>query len=151
MHDDTPSPTTTNGAVVPARPYHAPGHVGFLPGNPGRPKGALNKRRQSAIDLMDARGFDPLHEKITLCELLKQRVLTGTFDTSYDANKALEMYSEALRDVLQYRYQRLRAVEHVGQLELIQKLQSLDGMNDAELRALLAEAKEITRQLPPRR
>jgi len=43
------------------------------------------------------------------------------------------------------------AVESHSPLEIIRKLQSLDGMTDDELRALLDETEALIKQLPPGR
>src|SRR5262245_52603636 len=58
-------------------PYTAPGRKGWLSGNPGRQKGSVNKRRQSALDLFDQYGFDPLESKIVLCQALEHKLQAG--------------------------------------------------------------------------
>jgi hypothetical protein len=115
----------------------------FGPGNAGRPKGAVGKRRQTAIELFDRLDFDPLEKKILLCQTIDD------FPDAYVKVEYLKLYSEALRDVLQYGYQKQKAVEHFGQLEIIQKLQALDDMSDDELRQLLSDINDIDKkQLP---
>jgi hypothetical protein len=39
---------------------------GFKAGNPGRPKGAKNRRSMQAVEAMAAAGFDPLEEYLKL-------------------------------------------------------------------------------------
>jgi hypothetical protein len=120
----------------------------FGPGNPGRPRGALGKRRRIALEWFDQYNFDPLESKILLCQSLQQRLVADTFASEYERIEYHKLYSETLKDVLQYGYQRLKAVEHFGQLELVQKLQELESYTDDELRTLLAEAKEYARRHP---
>ena len=117
----------------------------FTPGWRGRPKGALNKRRQTAQEIFDKYHFDPLEKKILLCKRIENKLRSNHFKDTYEKIEYLKLYAETLKDVLQYSYQKLKAVEHVGQLELIQKLQHLDACTDEELAALLAEAEEIAR------
>jgi hypothetical protein len=120
----------------------------FAMGNRGRPFGAIGKRR-TALDLFDQHDFDPLEQKLLLCKELRQQLDRDAFDTDYARYECLRLFSDALKDVLQYGYPKQKAIEHIGQLALIQKLQALDDMTDDELRALLAEVHEIMRQLPP--
>jgi hypothetical protein len=91
----------------------------------------------------------PLEQKLILCKELRQQLDRDVFDSDYARYECLRLFSDALKDVLQYGYPKQKAIEHMGQLALIQKLQALDGMTDDELRALLAEAQEIVRQLLP--
>ena len=133
-----------NGAAMGGRD----GQGRFTPGWHGRPKGAVNKRRQTAQAIFDKYQFDPLEKKILLCKRLENKISSSRFKDIYKKIEYLKLYSETLKDVLQYSYQRLKAVEHVGQLELIQKLQNIDQCTEEELQALLEEAEKIARGGP---
>jgi hypothetical protein len=123
----------------------------FTAGNPGRPPGALGKRRQTAQELFEARNFDPLEKKLILCETLEKRLFSHHHLSAEHRIEYFKLYSEALKDVLQYSYQKLKSVESHTQVELIHKLQALEGMSDDELRQVIAEGQEYARQLPPGR
>ena len=119
----------------------------FAHGHPdlgaGRPKGSVNKRRQTALDIFEKYDFDPLEKKILLCRTLHNKLTSNHFADTYEKIEYLKLYAETLKDVLQYGYQKLKAVEHYGQIEVLQKLQNLDACSDEELQALLAEAEEL--------
>jgi len=119
----------------------------FAMGNRGRPFGAIGKRR-TALDLFDQHDFDPLEHKLILCKELRQQLDRDAFDSDYARYECLRLFSDALKDVLPYGYPKQKAIEHLGQLELVRKLQALETMTDDELSALLAEAQELARQLP---
>ena len=135
--------------VNPTRAYNAPGHKGFLPGHRGRPFGSKNKRSQSANDLIEAFGLEPLNDKLEQIQRLKRKIAAGVWqsdDAELECEKLLE---KALGDVMQYRHQKLKSVESHTQVEIVQKLQAVEGMTDEEIRAMLAECDEVLKQLPP--
>lgn len=120
----------------------------FAKGNRGRPFGAVGKRR-TVLDLCDQHDFDPLEQKLLLCKELRQQLDRDAFDSDYARYECLRLFSDALKDVLQYGYPKQKAIEHLGQLEFVRKLQALETMTDDELRAVLAEAQEYARKIQP--
>jgi len=55
---------------------------------------------------------------------------------------------QAARELAQYLAPTLKAIEHSGQLEMLQRLQALDTCTDAELEELLRQAEDLTRRRP---
>jgi hypothetical protein len=119
----------------------------LLPGHTmGKRHGTLSKRRQTAIELFERLDFDPLEKKVMLCKMIEEKLIGRDFVSDYEKIEYLKLYHETLKDVLQYGYQRLKAVEHLGQIEIVQKLQQLDDYTDEELKALLAEAEDYSKR-----
>ena len=113
-------------------------------GNPaGRPKGALNKRLRTIADTLERLGYDPFEKKVRMALRLEAKIHRNHFDAFEEKIAYLGLYAEVLKDLLQYAYPKLRAVEHFGQLEILHKLQNLHEIPDAELDALIADAEEL--------
>ena len=136
--DNTMADREPNGRYV-------PGH--HLTQGTGRPLGSVNKRTRTAEAWFQKYDFDPLEKKIKLALRLERKLVDNSFKETYERIEYLKLYAETLRDILQYGYQRLKAVEHFGTIEIVQKLQAIETCTDAELQALLAEAEELTRVL----
>jgi hypothetical protein len=120
----------------------------FSAGNKARPHDTSSKRRRMAMEMFDQFGFDPLENKIRLAISLRTKIMRNHFAETSEKLEYLKIYGDVLKDLLQYGYQRLKAVEHFGQIELVHKLQQLDTCSDDELAALLAEAEELARATP---
>jgi hypothetical protein len=131
-------------------PYAVKGRPGFLPGNPGRPLGSGNKAK-SAADIIEAFGTEPLALKMQQLVRLQKRIDKGVFESAYERIETEKLLDKVTADVMQYRHQRLKAVEHHHQLEIIQQLQQLDSLSDEQLHRLLDECEGIIKQLPPGR
>lgn len=113
-------------------------------GNPqGRPKGVVNKRLRSVMATLDRLQYDPFEKKCRLAQKLEAKVHRNHFATEEDRRAYLVLYADVLRDILQYACPKMKAIEHFGQIELVQKLQDLDGCTDEELRGLLEEAEAL--------
>lgn len=134
-------------AVPTARDEHGKWLKGQSANPVGRLPGTKNKRSQTALALMEQWNFDPFEKKIKLARNLEAKLLRNHFKDPYERIEYLKLYCEVLRDLLQYAYPRLKQVEHIGQIEVIQKLQALDHSTDEELQALLAEAEELAHAL----
>ena len=111
----------------------------------GRPKGARGTRQQAVLAILERLQFDPFAEKVKLAKRLKAKLHRNAFRTGEETLAYLHLYSEVLKDLLQYTYPKLKQVDAFAQLEIIEKLQSLDSYSDAELEALLEEARELIR------
>jgi hypothetical protein len=156
MPEDTPP--LTNGvpephaphaqSIAPARAYAEKGRVGFLPGNPGR-TWKQDKRSKSAQQIIEAYGKEPLAVKIEQMHRLEAQIAAGDWKTDYERIETEKLLHQVTADVLQYRHQRLKAVESHTQVEILQQLQQLDNLSDAQLRQLMDEAEELMRKLPP--
>jgi hypothetical protein len=134
--------------INPTRAYTIKGRAGFLPGNPGRLPESKNKRK-TANEIIEAFGSEPLVEKMHQLQRLKAKLARGIWKTDDEEMRCEELLHKITADIMQYRHQRLKAVESHTQIAIVQKLQALNGMSDAELDALYLEAQELARQLPP--
>jgi len=115
-------------------------------GNPqGRPRGVVDKRVRTVMETLERLNFDPFEEKIKLAMRLKAKLHRNAFRTGADTLAYLHLYSEVLKDLIQYACPKLKQVDSLAQLEIIEKLQSLESYSDAELAALLEEARELIR------
>jgi hypothetical protein len=162
MAEDTPP--TINGVHEPADPYdltdqnalrprayNLPGQHRFAPGNPGRPPGIRDKRHKSAQELIELAGLEPLAVKLQLLQRLQAKLDKGEWKSDYEELETEKLLNQVTTDLLQYRHPKLKAVEHVGQLEIIQQLQALDRCSDEELKRLMEECEAMMKQLPPTR
>jgi len=111
----------------------------------GRPQGVVDKRSNSIRETLERLHFDPFAEKVKLAMRLKAKLHRNAFRTGADTLAYLHLYSEVLKDLIQYACPKLKQIDHVAHIAIIQKLQSLDSYSDAELAALLEEAREIAR------
>src|SRR4029453_14092830 len=110
-------------------------------GNPqGRPRGGVDKRVRTVMETLERLNFDPFEEKIKLAMGLKAKLHRNAFRTGADTLAYLHLYSEVLKALIQYACPKLKQIDHVAHIAIIQKLQSLDSYSDAELAALLEEA-----------
>jgi len=115
-------------------------------GNPnGRQKGSVNHRLRTVLETLDKLNFHPFEEKIRLAMRLKNRLQRNHFADVAEKTAYLGLYADVLKDLLQYTCPKLKQIDHVAHIAIIQKLQSLDSYSDAELAALLEEAREIAR------
>jgi hypothetical protein len=145
---DTP-PDQADQNTLWARAYHPPGEKYFIKGNPGRPPGIKDKRSKSAQEILDAYGHEPLVEKMEQLLRLKAKLARGIWRSDDEEMRCEELLHKITADIMQYRHQRLKTVESHTQIAIVQKLQALNGMSDAELDALYLEAQELAKQLPP--
>jgi hypothetical protein len=148
VHEPCVTYVTDDASMNLARAYAMKGRVGFLHGNPGRPPNKPNKRK-SANDIIEAFGREPLVEKMRQLERLTTKLARGEWKTDDEEMKCEELLHKVTQDIMQYRHQRLKSVESHTQIAIVQKLQALNGMSDAELDALYLEAQELAKQVPP--
>lgn len=139
-----------NVASTSPHAYTMPGHKGFLPGNPGR-TWKQDKRSKSAQEIIDAYGTEPLALKMQQMQRLQQRIDNDCFEDSYARIETEKLLDKVTADVMQYRHQRLKSVEHHATLEIIQQLQQLDTLSDDQLKLLMDQAEDLMKQLPPGR
>jgi hypothetical protein len=130
------------------RAYAIKGRAGFLHGNPGRPPNKPSKHK-NANEIIDAYGHEPLVEKMEQLKRLKRKLADGIWRNDDEEMRCEELLHKVTADIMQYRHQRLKSVESHTQIAIVQKLQALNGMSDAELDALYLEAQELAKQLPP--
>src|SRR5262245_62507911 len=113
-------------------------------GNPrGRPKGALNFKTQTIFEMMEKLDFHPFEKKLRLAKRLENKLRSNHFASEDDKTTYLGLYSDVLKDLLQYACPKLKQVDHFAHIEIIQQLQVLDGRSDAELQSLLEAAEEL--------
>jgi hypothetical protein len=122
-----------------------PWHKGTS-GNPaGRKKGEPNYRIKNVLETLERLQYSPFEKKVRLAMTLERKIQRNHFATEADKTAYIGLYSDVLKDLLQYTCTKLKSVEHWGQIEIMQKLQSLDTQTDAELHALLEEAEDLAR------
>jgi hypothetical protein len=148
VHEPCITYVTDDANANRARAYAVKGRVGFLHGNPGRPRNAPNKHK-NANEIIDAFGTEPLVEKMQQLLRLKAKLARGVWRTDDEEMRCEELLHKITADIMQYRHQRLKSVESHTQIAIVQKLQALNGMSDAELDALYLEAQELAKQVPP--
>jgi hypothetical protein len=148
VHEPCATYVTDDPNINLTRAYAMKGRVGFLHGNPGRPPNRPNKRK-TANEIIEAFGTEPLVEKMQQLQRLKAKLARGIWKTDEEEMKCEELLHKVTQDIMQYRHQRLKSVESHTQIAIVQKLQALNGMSDAELDALYLEAQELAKQLPP--
>jgi hypothetical protein len=73
----------------------------------GRPKGALNKRTQAVADLLAEMDCDPI---------------VGMAMIALDANNPIELRARMYAELAQYVAPKRRAVEHSGEVNLVEQL-----------------------------
>jgi hypothetical protein len=148
VHEPCVTCVTDDANTNLTRAYAMKGRVGFLHGNPGRPPNKPSKRK-TANEIIEAFGSEPLVEKMHQLQRLKAKLARGIWKTDDEEMRCEELLHKITADIMQYRHQRLKAVESHTQIAIVQKLQAISGMSDAELDALYLEAQELARQLPP--
>lgn len=85
----------------------------FQPGNkfsPGRAPGSTSKRTQEAIALFEKAQFNPIVQLMRVFEQAQQRFLESEKPT--EAAMFLGIASGVAKDLVNYAYPKLRAVEH---------------------------------------
>ena len=115
-------------------------------GNPnGRQKGSVNQRVRGVMETLERLNYHPFEQKVRLAMTLEAKLHRNAFPTVEEKLAYLHLYSDALKDLLQYCAPKLKQIDHFAHIEIIQKLQSLDSYSDAEIEALLEEARELIR------
>jgi hypothetical protein len=148
VHEPSVTYVSNDPSINPTRAYAIKGRAGFLPGNPGRLPQRQEKRK-TANEIIEAFGSEPLVEKMHQLQRLKAKLARGIWKTDDEEMRCEELLHKITADIMQYRHQRLKAVESHTQIAIVQKLQAISGMSDAELDALYLEAQELAKQLPP--
>lgn len=122
--------------------------MSFLPGNPGRPPGSLNKRSRIFIERIEnEHGFDVAQELVWVFTEAKKtyqnygtiydnindaRIEKGEnfFPTEDKADKYLKIALDAAREIASYCIPKLKSIEHI-------KNEALEGMTaEQKLEAL---------------
>lgn len=113
-------------------------------GNPnGRPKGRIDRRLKTVTETLERLQYDPFEKKVRLAIKVEDKLHRNHFTTELDRISYLTLYADILKDLIQYVYPKLKAVEHFGQMEILHKLENLHEVADEELDSLIAEAQEL--------
>lgn len=126
--------------------HHAPNGQ-FLkgwPGGPGRPRKAPPPD-DSAQAIYARRGFVPHELLVDACQQVQQLLADGQL-TKQERIKLIGIYVDTILRTAEFVTPKLKAVEHSGQVDLLQRLQAVSQCTDEELVRLIADTEAYLEQ-----
>src|SRR5262245_29537498 len=90
-------------------------------GNPnGRAKGVPAQRLRTVMETLDRLHYNPFEKKVRLAMKLEAKLARNRFTDVAEKTAYLHLYSDALKDLLQYCCPKLKQIDHIAQIEIVQ-------------------------------
>lgn len=131
-----PNPDYQLNNGTPTAHHFKPGN----PGGPGRPRKELASD-DSPLGIAKRRGYVPYELLIDACQAMSELIHDPSL-TKSERIKLIGIYTDTVLRSTEYLTPKLRAVEHSGQIDILQRLQNVSQCTDEELVKLLADADE---------